>query len=68
MYLKCLVRIDADSLKEFFIENGYYDEGEEVEDWTDSRLQDECTKTLNGLLSDYFNDYQVIDENTIVFE
>ena len=67
MYLKCLVRIDADSLKEFFVENGYYDE-EEVEDWTDSRLQDECTEMLNGLLSDYFNDYQVIDENTIVFE
>lgn len=67
MYLKCLVKIDSESLKEFFTEQGFY-EPEEVEDWTDDRLQNECTETLNGILSDFFSDYQVIDENTIVLD
>lgn len=65
MYLKCQVTIDSEDLKEHLKQ--FYDE-EEVEDWTDERLQDECTDALNGILSDYFSDYQVIDENTLVIE
>ena len=65
MYLKCQVTIDSEDLKEHLKQ--FYDE-EEVEDWTDERLQDECTEALYGILSDYFSDYQVIDENTLVIE
>jgi hypothetical protein len=65
MYLKCQVAIDSEDLKEHLKQ--FYDE-EEVEDWTDERLQDECTDALNGILSDYFSGYQVIDENTLVVE
>ena len=65
MYLKCLVKIDSEDLKEFL--SNFYD-SEEIEDWNDQELQSQCTEALDGILSDHFSDYQVIDENTLVIE
>jgi hypothetical protein len=65
MYLTCTVKISDESVKEFLQEVGGYSE-EEVEDLTDFALQNEATEALNGVLSDYFSDYYVLDSNTVV--
>lgn len=65
MYLTCTVKISDESVKEFLQEVGGYSE-EEVEDLTDFALQNETTEALNGVLSDYFSDYYVLDSNTVV--
>ena len=63
MYYSCLVKVSEDDIKEFLTQ--FYDE-EEVEDMTEYKLQNEATEAIQGILSDHFSDYYVIDDNTIV--
>lgn len=63
MYYSCLVKVSEDDIKEFLTQ--FYDE-EEVEDMTEDKLQNEATEAIQGILSDHFSDYYVIDDNTIV--
>ena len=63
-YFTCTVKVSKEDVKEFLQEVGGYSE-EEVEDLTDFALQNEATEALNGVLSDYFSDYYVLDSNTV---
>ena len=63
MYYSCLVKVSEDAIKEFLTQ--FYDE-EEVEDMTEYKLQNEATEAIQGILSDHFSDYYVIDDNTVV--
>lgn len=65
MYLTCVVKVSDEDVKEFLQDVAGYDE-EQVEDMTDFALQNEATEALNGILSDPFSDYYVLDSNTVV--
>lgn len=65
MYLTCVVKISDEDVKEFLQDVAGYDE-EQVEDMTDFALQNEATEAINGVLSDHFSDYYVLDSNTVV--
>ena len=64
MYLECTVRIDEDSLKEHLMEMGL--DEETINEMDSSELQSECTEAVQGILGDYFSDYYVIDNESIV--
>lgn len=64
-YFTCTVKVSKEDVKDFLQDVGGYTE-EEVEDKTDFALQNEATEAVNGILSDYFSDYYVIDNNTVV--
>ena len=62
-YFTCTVKVSKEDVVDFL--KNFYDE-EEVEDWTDYKLQDCATEAVQGILSDYFSDFFVIDSNTLV--
>lgn len=63
MYYKCMVKISEDDLKEYL--SNYYNE-EEISEMTPYDLQNETTDIVSSIVGDFFSDYQVIDENTLV--
>ena len=65
MYYKVTVLVDEDSLKEHLSEQGM--DGEELENMSEEDLQGEAKESVNGILSDWFSDYQVLDKNSIIF-
>ena len=64
MYLECTVRIEEDALKEHLLDMGL--DEEQINEMDESELQNECTEAVQGILSDYFSDYYVIDSGSIV--
>ena len=65
MYYKMIVLVEEDTLKNHLMEQGMSDD--EVENLDMDDLQDEAREAVNGILSDWFNDYQVFDKNSIIF-
>ena len=59
-YVKMTVKISKEDLKGYLLE---YLTEEEIEN---TNLQSEATDVINGILQDYFSDFQVYDENCIV--
>ena len=59
-YVKMTVKISKEDLKDYLLE---YLTEEEIEN---TNLQSEATDVINGILQDYFSDFQVYDENCIV--
>lgn len=59
-YVKMTVKISKEDLKDYLLE---YLTEEEIEN---TNLQSEATDAINGILQDYFSDFQVYDENCIV--
>lgn len=62
-YLTCVVKISEESLKEHLCD--YLDESE-VENMSTYELQAQATQAVEGVLGDFFSDYWVIDEDSIV--
>ena len=65
MYYKVTVLVEEDSLKDHLAGEGMSED--ELEDMSGEDLQDEARESVNGILSDWFNDYQVLDKNSIIF-
>ena len=61
-YVKMTVKISKEDLKEYLLE---YLTEEEIEN---TNLQSEAIDAINGILQDYFSDFQVYDENCIVWD
>ena len=59
-YVKMIVKISKEDLKEYL--SSYLTE-EEIEN---TNLKDEAIEVVNGILQDYFSDFQVYDENCMV--
>lgn len=66
MYYKVTVLVEEDSIKNYLTEVQDISE-EEVESMDNDNLQDEVRESVDGILSDWFNDYQVLDKNSIIF-
>lgn len=65
MYYKVTVLVDEDSLKEHLSEQGM--DEDELENLSGEDLQGEARESVNGILSDWFSDYQVLDKNSVIF-
>lgn len=65
MYYKVTVLVDEDSLKEHLSEQGM--DEDELENLSREDLQGEARESVNGILSDWFSDYQVLDKNSVIF-
>lgn len=63
MYFKCTVKISEEDLKEYL--SNYYN-SEEIEDMTSYEFQNEITDIVSGIVGDYFTDYMVYDENSVI--
>ena len=59
-YLKCIVKIEEDDLK-YHLQN-FMDE-ETIENLTLEELQEQATQAVQGILSDYFSDFWILDES-----
>ena len=59
-YVKMTVKISKEDLEEYL--SSYLTE-EEIEN---TNLKDEAIEVVNGILQDYFSDFQVYDENCMV--
>jgi len=65
MYYKVTVLVEEDSLKEHLSEQGM--DEDELENMSGEDLQGEARESVNGILSDWFSDYQVLDKNSVIF-
>ena len=65
MYYKVTVLVDEDSLKEHLAGEGMSED--ELENMSGEDLQGEARESVNGILSDWFSDYQVLDKNSVIF-
>ena len=65
MYYKVTVLVEEDSLKDHLAGEGMSED--ELEDMSGEDLQDEARESVNGILSDWFSDYHVLDKNSIIF-
>ena len=59
-YCTMILKVSKDDIKSF-LSNFYSDEDLENMD-----IENEATETVNGVLSDHFSDYYVLDKNTVV--
>lgn len=66
MYYKVTVLVEEDSIKKYLTEVQDISENE-VESIDSDNLQNEVRESVDGILSDWFNDYQVLDKNSIIF-
>ena len=64
MYYECVVRVSEDSLKEYLQNFGGYSE-EELDTMTSYELQNQARDAIDGVMSDFFSDFYVIDKDTI---
>lgn len=64
-YLTCTVKLSKEDLGEWLIGMDICDE-EEVENMSNDELQSKATMALEGILSDHFSDYYVLDKDSIV--
>ena len=64
MYYECVVRVSEDSLKEHLQNFGGYSE-EELDTMTSYELQNQARDAVDGVISDFFSDFYVIDKDTI---
>lgn len=61
-YVKMTVKISKEDLKEYL--SSYLSE-EEIEN---TNLRYEAVEAINGILQDHFSDFQVYDENCVVWD
>lgn len=63
-YLTCTVKLSREDLGEWLQDMDICD-SEELENMSDFEWQNKATMAIEGILSDHFSDYYVIDRNTI---
>lgn len=63
-YLTCVVKLSKEDLGEW-LQNMDICEAEKLENMSDFEWQNKATMAIEGILSDHFSDYYVIDKNTI---
>ena len=61
-YVKMTIKISKEDLKGYLLE---YLTEEEIEN---TNLQSEATDVINGILQDYFSDFQVYNENCLAWD
>ena len=61
-YLKMIVKISKEDFKEYLL--NYLTE-EEIEN---TNLQSEVVEAVNGILQEHFSDFQVYNENCLVWD
>ena len=65
MYYKMTVLVEEDSLKNYLMDYGNMSD-DEVENMSEEDLHDEAMEAVNGILSNEFSDYMVIDKNSLI--
>ena len=66
MYYKMTVLVEEDSLKNYLMDYGNMSD-DEVENMSEEDLHDEAREAVNGILSNEFSDYMVLDKNSLVY-
>ena len=64
MYYECVVKVSDDSIKEYLANYAGYSE-EDIDTMTSYELQSQARDAIDGVMSDFFSDYYVIDKDTI---
>ena len=61
-YIELTLKVHPDSIKEYLMDNIGLDE----EDVESRNINNEAQEVVDGILGDFFSDYYVIGEDTIV--